>query len=368
MAQQADPRAQLSRLLEDLRAAPSAEVRTLVAEHVGHTFANHPLSNYERSLAYTICEACAADLEVRVREALARQLCASPLLPRELALRLAEDVQAVASPVLLYSLVLTDDDLLAIIATASQDKLLAISRRKSVSAKVGSQLIERGDVRVVRSVLANPNAQLKETSLHRAMARYPGDEGVHEALVERPHLPPSVATKLVAKISDELVQRLVARRDFPPQMILDIARRSEETVMISLQDQKIAGLVEALQAQGKLTPLVVLRAIALRERTFFTAAMALLTRRPASHIEAILFRGEAHERSELYRLAGLPAPLFSAFNAVLSTLRDADEAGTDLKRDVFEKEVVFRFAQTYPTVSPTNIDQAIAQIERSVFH
>lgn len=367
MSQSVDARAQFLRLLEDLRASPSGEVRVQLAEQIGHAYANHELTNYERSLAYEICEACAADLEIKVRASLAQQLCASPLLPRGLAMRLAEDVHDVAGPVLLYSQVLTDTDLLAIIETASQDKLLAISQREKLSAKVGHELIDRGDARVVWSVLVNPGSNLEERSLGRALNRYPHDEIIHKALVERPHLPASVAAKLIGRISDELVKRVVAREDFQAQLVFDIAQRAEEAVIVGLQDEQVESLVNALHAQGKLTPMLLLRAIATRQRSFFTCAMARLACLPADEVEELLYEGEAHKRSDLYKQAGFPSSLFSAFNAVLSILRDTEDSGTQPDPETFEKKIVFRLAQAYRTVSPTNIDQALFQIEKSVF-
>ena len=55
------------------------------------------------------------DAEVRVREALAQNLKENPDLPHDVALSLAQDVDQVALPILQFSDVLTDDDLIEII-------------------------------------------------------------------------------------------------------------------------------------------------------------------------------------------------------------------------------------------------------------
>lgn len=360
------PRAQLSQLLADLQKSRSAEVRTRVAERVGHAYANDPLDDRERVLACKICEICAVDLEVQVRAALAHQLCSSALLPHELALRLAKDAYEVAFPVLAYSEILSDADLLSIIKTANQAKLLAVSQRKAISATIGHELIERGDVQVVRSVVSNPNAILDEASLHRALQRYSSDEGVRIALVDRPLLPESVVSKLIVSITGGLVDRLVAHQNLPVHLVLDLARRAEDTVLIGQRHPQIAKLVEALHGQGKLTPMLLLRALVKREQAFFTYGMAQLTDRPQQMVETLLFSGEALERSELYKRAGFPPKLSSAYNAALSAFRDTNSEKTDIDQIEFEKEVVLRLVQAYPYVSLANIDQVLSEIERSI--
>jgi uncharacterized protein (DUF2336 family) len=317
-------------------------------------------------LARKICEVCATDLEVQVRAALAHELCTSPLLPHKWALRLAKDVQEVACPVLSFSEILSDADLLSIIETASQAKLHAISRRKAISATIGRELVERGDIQVVTSVVSNPNAALDETSLHRALQRYPADETIHIALVDRPLLPESIISKLIVSIADGLVDRLVARQKLPPQLVFGLARRAEDTVLISQRYQQTAKLVKALHAQGKLTPMLLLRSLVKRERAFFTFGMAQLSNQPQEAVEALLFGGEALERSDLYKRAGFPPTLSSAYNAALSAFRDTGSKETDLDQVEFEKEVVLRLVQAYPYVSLANIDQVLSEIERSI--
>src|SRR3546814_9519942 len=56
-----------------------------------------------------------ADAEVLVRQALAANLKTTADLPHDLAVALARDVDSVSLPVLKYSEVLTDDDLIEIV-------------------------------------------------------------------------------------------------------------------------------------------------------------------------------------------------------------------------------------------------------------
>jgi uncharacterized protein (DUF2336 family) len=65
----------------------------------------------------------------------------------------------VASPVLMHSPVLLDDDLAPLAATKSQDYLLAISRRRQLSPRITDILVDRGDAIVLDTVAGKLGAQ-----------------------------------------------------------------------------------------------------------------------------------------------------------------------------------------------------------------
>jgi uncharacterized protein (DUF2336 family) len=68
------------------------------------------------------------------------------------------DEIAVAGPVLAHSTQLTDNDLVEIAGSKSQDHLGAISERKRLATAVTDILIQRGDTRVVRKLSQNEGA------------------------------------------------------------------------------------------------------------------------------------------------------------------------------------------------------------------
>src|SRR3546814_13734751 len=73
------------------------------------------MTDAERRLAEDIFRKLAADAELLVREALSANLKTTADLPHDLALALARDVDSVSLPMLKYSEVLTDDDLISIV-------------------------------------------------------------------------------------------------------------------------------------------------------------------------------------------------------------------------------------------------------------
>jgi uncharacterized protein (DUF2336 family) len=83
--------------------------------------------------------------------------------------RLARDESIdVAGPILRRSNSLTDEDLLAIASNDSQDRLLAISKRSSLSEKVSDVLVTHGNRDVVLSVTQNEGARFSDVGYGKA--------------------------------------------------------------------------------------------------------------------------------------------------------------------------------------------------------
>ena len=92
-----------------LLAEPSPDVRAEIAGKVSVTLAGGDIAPEEIALAQDIVRILARDVEVRVRARVAQGLRHARTLPRDVALKLANDVDTVALPVLTDSLVLTED-------------------------------------------------------------------------------------------------------------------------------------------------------------------------------------------------------------------------------------------------------------------
>lgn len=135
----------VSRLLSN----PSTDTRVETATKIAGDFNAGDLSDNERQLAEEIFRVMVKDAEVRVREALALNLKESSGIPHDVAVSLAKDVEQVALPVLQFSDVLTDNDLIEIINSHSAEKQTAIAKRKNVSEDVSDVLVEAGNEEAV---------------------------------------------------------------------------------------------------------------------------------------------------------------------------------------------------------------------------
>lgn len=107
----------------------------------------------------------AEEIETAARCQLAQRLARCDHAPIHMINQLAfDDSIEIASPVLRYSERLDVQALVATARSKSQEHLLAISLRKSISEPVTDVLVERGDQRVLNSVTINPGARFSESA------------------------------------------------------------------------------------------------------------------------------------------------------------------------------------------------------------
>lgn len=160
-------------------------------------------------------EILARDQAVRVRRILSDTLKDLPNVPSSVINRLARDAEmAVSTPVLTFSPVLTDEDLLDIITSGPVPEALgAISQRAEVSESVADAIVDNGDHDAVALLLANASAQIREETLERVIDRAPEVERWHLPLVGRPRLPMRAAVRLASFVAESLVNALQQRDD-----------------------------------------------------------------------------------------------------------------------------------------------------------
>jgi len=99
---------------------------------------------------------------------------------------------AVAGPVLEKSNALTDETLVAVARSKSQDHLFAIAARVSINAVVTDALVERGSVEVARKVVANLGARFSDRGFVRVIQGANSNEALRAAVMLRKDLPPEL--------------------------------------------------------------------------------------------------------------------------------------------------------------------------------
>src|ERR1700760_3961324 len=141
-----------------LLAEPSPAARAEVADKLAREIDNSALTAAELSIAQDIVRIMAKDVELAVRRALSQSLRSARHLPRDVAVRLAEDVEAVGLPILAESPALTDADLIAVIGRGSMQKQEAIAGRAVVSEPVAGALVAEGSEGAVAALMGNAGA------------------------------------------------------------------------------------------------------------------------------------------------------------------------------------------------------------------
>jgi uncharacterized protein (DUF2336 family) len=155
----------------------------------------------------------AEEIELAARIRLANRLAPSSNAPIDVIKKLAfDDSIDVAGPVLRQSERLDAKMLVENAKCKSQQHLLAISKRKSISDDVTDVLIARGTIEVVTSVAANAGACLSRSGFLHLVKRSEDDSILAEHLGMRRDIPRHLFQQLISKASDEVKRKLARER------------------------------------------------------------------------------------------------------------------------------------------------------------
>lgn len=326
---------------------PTGDTRTEIAGKIASQ--HQGLSAGERKLAEDIFRLMVKDAEVRVREALSRQLKENPTVPHDVALSLARDVEDVSLPMLQFSEVLTDEDLIEIVQSQSPEKQVAVASRHTVSANLADALVETGNEAAVATLVSNEGAELTEKTLLNVADRYGESETVGKSLVERKTLPISVAERLMTKVSENLRQHLMARPDMTPEAAAAMMIQARELAVLGLSssDSDVVALVEHLYRVGRLTPSIMLRAVCMGDMTFLEVALAKLARIKVENCRTLIHDAGKRGFEALFEKASLPKAFYAAMRAAIDVSYEMEYDGKPNDRERFSRRMIERILTQY---------------------
>jgi uncharacterized protein (DUF2336 family) len=355
-----------------LLAEPSPEVRTEIAGKVADSLNDTSISPDEIALAQDIVRILARDVEVRVRAAVATGLRQSRALPHDVALKLAQDIDTVALPVLTESLVLNDDDLRHIIRLGSATKQLAIATRPNLTEGVSHELITAADAPVVATLLANKTARIADHSLERAVTRFSANDQVKLAMINRDALPLAVAERLVHMVSQELQAHLITRHALSPSVAADIilSSREQEILHLSLgaSDEALRHTVAQMHQNGRLLPGLIFRALCTGDIAFFEAALAARADVPVGNAQVLIHDPSRRGLAALYAKAQMPETLYSVVRTAVEVVDETGFDGNERDLERFRARVISRVLTTIDDLDPVEADYLVAKLGSVLLH
>jgi hypothetical protein len=121
-------------------------------------------------------------VEVEARVHVAKLLAPLERAPGTVVVKLANDDIEVAKPLLEFSNVLSDDDLIDIIGRQSEGHRVAIASRINVPERVGEAIVEHGETSSVVRLVRNAAAEFDPATLRKLVARAHADAEIAQDL------------------------------------------------------------------------------------------------------------------------------------------------------------------------------------------
>lgn len=344
------------------------EDRATVAHRLCRRIALDVLSDAERAYAQEIMAILAKDAADLVRRTLSVTLRNSPILPREIAVQLAQDVEAVAIPVLQDSPVFTDEDLIELVLSVTASKQAAIANRDSLSVTLTEVISEHGTVEAVRTLSGNEGAEFTDTAYEHSIRRFGSDEGVQKGLISREYIPTHIAEKMVSLVSGQLFDLLVNRHELPAQLAIDLASGARERATIDLVEQAgrthdLPRFVSQLHLNGRLTHSLIMRALCCGQMPFVEHSLAELSGVGHQRVWLMIHDAGPLGLQAVFDRAGMPRKMLPAFRAAVNVFHETSHDGGPNDRARFRARMIERVLTQFQAIPKEDLDYLLEKLD-----
>lgn len=357
----------VGKLLKD----PSAKNRADAARKVSEAFSSGLVGDKERAIIEDIFKILVRDTEELVRRSLSESLKSDPNVPHDVALTLANDVASVALPMIEFSDVLSDRDLVEIIQAKPVEHQTAIARRGKVSATVADALADTHNQDVVAALVANEGADIGENTFIKVLDEFGSVESVGKSMVMRGNLPLRVSEKLVSLVSDNLREHLMINHPLSADALTDLVMRARETAIVGMlqggtETRDVIDLVDELYRQKRLTPTIVMRALCMGDVTFFEASLSRMGNVPVQNAYKLIHDEGELGLKALFEKCGLsPKMLVVARMAI--KIADGLQLNSNDDRKHFQQIMIERLLTRFEDdFSSENLDYFITRLGSEV--
>lgn len=357
--------------VQQLESAPLPDIRVKIAEKVSAFFNGGYFDESETKIACDIIRILARDTEILVRKVLAENIKNNPDIPHDIALRLSNDIDEVALPILQFSEALTEGDLISIIRSAKQvAKLKAIAKRENLPTNVSSALIRSFNREIIITLLNNQTANISNESMLVTVKEFNEDENILTTLINRGGLQVDIAEKMIGIVSGNLKQILIKEckiaRDSAFTIIQKVKSDSidsiskpandsgntDEIEIIDTTKEKITDDdISKLYKAGRLNSSILMRALCEGNIEFFESSVSRMANLPKVNVRPMLRDKNPEVFKSLFKYTPLPPSILPAIKLIVSFI--VEEDSKKIARDDKFKSRLLSFIITH------NLDKTI---------
>ena len=346
----------------------TSEERATVAHRLCRRISIDVLSDEERKYANEIISILADDTAELVRRTLSVTLRNSPRLPRHVALKLAQDVESVAIPLLESSPVFSDEDLIELVLAVTTAKQAAIAARDTLSPDLSEVICEHASEAAVETVSTNSGAELTDRAFEAALDRFPANEKLHEGFIMRDHVPVHIAEKMVSLVSGQVFDLLINRHELPAQMAIDLAAGARERSTVDLVEQAgrtsdLVRFVQQLNLNGRLTHSLIMRALCMGHMPFVEHALAELSGVPHARVWLMIHDAGPLGLQAIFDRAGIHRKLLPAFRTATKVYHELELDGETNDKARFRMRMIERVLTQFQAIPREDLDYLLEKLD-----
>lgn len=302
------------------------DARSQIAERVGERLSSDDLPATDRRAAEMLARELVLDAIVRVRRALSLAVRHAHHLPRDIALTIAHDVDSVACPFLAVTDVFSDEDWGQLLLTISRGARASVAQRAPMKESIAEGLSGIGDAVVAETLIQNAATPMSRPVCDTLMDRFETEVEILDKLALREDLAADIVVKLVGRVSEVARDKLLMTYNIPGALDPVAEEASVGAVIELLKDtseEDLMIVVQTLKTDKKLTPLVLMKALAAGYPLFLEAGLEVLTGRSAAHVRSVIRRADENAVDQLLDRANIPTAMHTQFWAAISASRTA---------------------------------------------
>lgn len=295
------------------------QVREELAYKIGRlipTLTDHE-SERLAEMTFQVLEILAKDQVPQVRAIIADEIKHLVDVPKRLIKRLAQDAEvAVAGPILEYSPLLSDEQILQIVTSGLRGGALeAVARRKNIPNKISQAVVDQNEDPATAELLKNQTANISEKLMGEIAMTAENRPSLHLPLVDRRSLSKGTLRRIATFVSAALVERMLSanrmEEDIAHEIRMAVRERIDAGEATTVEDDIDNGAdkAERMHKAGKLDEYAFLDAIDEEDTGFLDRGFALLSKLPSDQVTKMFESGSAKGLCALTWKAGLGADI-----------------------------------------------------------
>jgi uncharacterized protein (DUF2336 family) len=275
------------------------------------------LNARERELMREILRRLTRDVEMAIRIALAQRLAEDSTAPHDLILLLVDDTIEVARPLIINSPLLTENDVLRLIAEAGVAHQEAVAVRPNIGVPVTDALVKSGHDTVLLALVKNVTARISNSTYETLVQKSRALTGLQEPLIRHPDLPPKLAANMCEWVSEALKEYIKINYAIDSRSLeaaLTDARsavRNEPAGPSDTPADSATKLVEKLAASGQLKAGFLMRVLSQGQLDLFDLAFAKLVNMQLPAFRSAFYEHGAYVVALACRAAGIDRSVFA---------------------------------------------------------
>ncbi len=327
------------------------QVREELAYKIGRLIPTLTEHESERlaDMTFQVLEILAKDQVPQVRAIIADEIKHLVDVPKRLIKRLAQDAEdAVAGPILEYSPLLSDEQILQIVTSGLRGGALeAVARRENIPNKISQAVVDQDEDPATAELLKNQTANISEKLMGEIAMTAENRPSLHLPLVDRRSLSKATLRRIATFVSAALVERMLSSNRMEEEIAHEIRMAVRERIdageATSDEDDEDNGRdkAERLHKASKLDEYAFLDAIDEGDIGFLDRGFTLLSKLPDEQVTKMLESGSAKGLCALTWKAGLGADIAVSLQRRIGKIpaKSMIQAGPDGSFQMNEEEL-----------------------------